>query len=362
MRKKITTIWVIVVVLATGSVGSADLSDGLIAYWSCDNASDPGHDDSSNGNDGTVYGAASVDGIWGKALSFDGIDDYVRVPDSDSLDLTTSGTLAAWVMIPVGAEFEHRGVVAKMERSTHKVSYELWFETTNTGPSGTSGPGIRGLAFDGSLPTSAITQQDIRDDRWHHLAFTWNAGEGIIYVDGQNVTQKTEVGAGGAMVSDFDLYIGRYHYDPDGKWYLLEGSIDEVRIYDRTLSDDEISQLATTTIEAGVDIDPDTLNLQSKGKWITCYIELPEGYDVGAIDVSSVMLNEAVPAELRPIQIGDYDADGIADLMVKFDRAAVQALLEVGDAVEITITGELTDGTAFEASDTIRVIDPGKKK
>lgn len=110
-------------------------------------------------------------------------------------------------------------------------------------------------------------------------------------------------------------------------------------------------------IEATVDIEPDTLNLNSKGKWITCYIELEESYDVADIDVSTIKLNDEVDAELKPTGLGDYDDDGITDLMVKFDRTSVQELLEVGDEVEIVITGELTDGTSFEGTDTIRVID-----
>ena len=110
-------------------------------------------------------------------------------------------------------------------------------------------------------------------------------------------------------------------------------------------------------IEATVDIEPDTLNLNGKGKWITCYIELEESYDVADIDVSTIKLNDEVDAELKPTGLGDYDDDGITDLMVKFDRTSVQELLEVGDEVEIVITGELTDGTSFEGTDTIRVID-----
>ena len=74
------------------------------------------------------------------------------------------------------------------------------------------------------------------------MAFTWNRGEGIIYVDGQNVTEKTESGTG-AMVGSFDLYIGRYYYTPHGRWYSLDGFVDEVRIYNRVLSADEIRQL-----------------------------------------------------------------------------------------------------------------------
>ena len=116
------------------------------------------------------------------------------------------------------------------------------------------------------------------------------------------------------------------------------------------------------TVPAAIDIDPDTLNLNSKGKWITCYIELPEGYDVEDIDVSTIKLNDQIPAESHPTGIGDNDNDGIPDLMVKFDRAAVQQMLQTGNEVEITVTGELTDGTLFEGTDTIRVIDKGGKK
>ena len=105
-----------------------------------------------------------------------------------------------------------------------------------------------------------------------------------------------------------------------------------------------------------IDIDPDTLNLKSKGKWITCYIELPEGYDVADIDISTILLNDVVPAEDHPTDIGDYDNDGIPDLMVKFNRQAVQDILELGDNVAITVTGEITDGTRFMGTDYIRVI------
>jgi hypothetical protein len=84
---------------------------------------------------------------------------------------------------------------------------------------------------------------------------------------------------------------------------------------------------------------------------------MPGGYDVNGIDVSTIMLNDKVQAEVHPTEVEDYDNDDITDLMVKFDRSAVQEILEVGDDVKITITGELIDGTPFEGSDTIRVID-----
>ncbi|MFQ6089042.1 MAG: Ig-like domain-containing protein [Candidatus Methanofastidiosia archaeon] len=109
-------------------------------------------------------------------------------------------------------------------------------------------------------------------------------------------------------------------------------------------------------VEATIDFDPDTLNKKSKGKYVTVYIELPEGYDVSDIDLSTVLLNETVSLESKFFEVGDHDNDGIPDLMIKFLRASVIAILDPGDSVEIRIIGNLSDGTEFEGTDTIRVI------
>lgn len=105
-------------------------------------------------------------------------------------------------------------------------------------------------------------------------------------------------------------------------------------------------------VDADVDIDPNTLNLKSKGRWITAYVRLPEGYDVADISAENFILNGELQAEWNDIQ------DGV--LMAKFNRADVTAILEVGNEVEVWITGGLTDGTLFEGSDIIRVIEKGK--
>jgi len=133
-----------------------------------------------------------------------------------------------------------------------------------------------------------------------------------------------------------------------------------------------IDGLPPPAITATVNIKPNTLNLKSKGKWITCYIELSEGYDVSDIDVSTVMLNDTIPISLLdvpapepvPTEIGDYDSDGVPDLMVKFNRAALTShIYHVSGItygnVALTITGQLADGTMFEGSDTIKVMFGG---
>ncbi len=109
-------------------------------------------------------------------------------------------------------------------------------------------------------------------------------------------------------------------------------------------------------IESSVEIEPETLNLKSSGKWITAYIELPEGFDINNIDVQTIMLNNQVQAENNPTKIDDYDNDGTADLMIKFNREATQKIIELGEKVKITVSGEFIDGLQFEGIDTIRVI------
>jgi len=120
-------------------------------------------------------------------------------------------------------------------------------------------------------------------------------------------------------------------------------------------------------IPATNDIDPNTLDLKSQSdkNAITAYIELLAGYDVRQIDVATVKMDVygyTVAAQLTPTAVGDYDNDGVLDLMVKFERQAVITALtgKMGD-VALTVSGQLTDGNCFTGTDTIRVINPESK-
>jgi hypothetical protein len=123
-----------------------------------------------------------------------------------------------------------------------------------------------------------------------------------------------------------------------------------------------------STVEANVDFDPITLNLRSNGRWITAYIEFLEGCNVADINASSMLLNGTIPADLSgPATIGDYDNDGLPDLMVKFDRSQVISYIlnnvdieDKSTVVTLSINGRLNDGTAFQGIDTIRVLYTGK--
>jgi len=113
-----------------------------------------------------------------------------------------------------------------------------------------------------------------------------------------------------------------------------------------------------------VEFNPDTLNLGRVKGWVSAYIELPNGYQVSEINVSTVMLNETILVDLSaPVEIGDYDNDSISDLMVSFNRTELSEFIvsqgiTTGN-VSLTMTFQLNDKTPFQATQTIKVRMPG---
>jgi len=114
-------------------------------------------------------------------------------------------------------------------------------------------------------------------------------------------------------------------------------------------------ELRVANVTANLDVDPNSINLGSKGNFITAYLELPPGHDVNEIDAQDLTLN-GIEAEPNPTSVGDHDGDGLTDIMFKFDRAAVSSTLEEGDVVRIHASGGMSAGNRLLAEDRIRVI------
>jgi hypothetical protein len=106
-------------------------------------------------------------------------------------------------------------------------------------------------------------------------------------------------------------------------------------------------------------INPKTLNLKSKGRVITTFVELPTSYNPADIDIASLLLEGVIPVVVPPTpKLGDGDEDGTPDLMVKFSRQALITLLCDTDrdqgTVELRVTGNIA-GDPFEVRGTVRV-------
>jgi len=104
-------------------------------------------------------------------------------------------------------------------------------------------------------------------------------------------------------------------------------------------------------INALIEINPNTLAKKSKGEWVTCYIYLPDEYNVNDIDISTVELEY----DSQKISAARGDIQGNV-LMVKFSRQALSDILgDITGNVELKVNGKVAS-TSFEGTDMIRVI------
>jgi hypothetical protein len=199
------------------------LDQGLMAYWSFDEGEgDIAFDETNNGNDAVLYGPTWVEGKRGFALRFDGVDDTVAIPHSASLMPTDAITLAAWVKIEGPAQ-EHYGIIGK---SGYSSGYRLLIHGTN-----------KKVLFQltGEKGYSVWSSTAIPDDQWHFIVATYDGSKMKLYIDGiKDPSEKERKGP--LDVNTNSVLIGKPQY-------AFNGLIDEVRIYSRALSEEEIKEL-----------------------------------------------------------------------------------------------------------------------
>jgi len=181
---------------------------------------------SGHGNNGTIYGAECVQGRSGKALSFDGVDDYVDCGNDESLNITGAITISVWVYYKENPD-EWPAFVSKWsvdkgyllwQKRNLKISFGVWDES-----------GARHNAGEITLT-----------EGWHYLVGVYDpslpSDNVKLYVDGEQ-TGVTSDFTGEISISPNPLYIGRVASQ------YFSGTIDEVRIYNRALSEKEIKWL-----------------------------------------------------------------------------------------------------------------------
>ncbi|HET8756444.1 MAG TPA: LamG-like jellyroll fold domain-containing protein [Solirubrobacteraceae bacterium] len=197
---------------------------GLIAAYGFEEPSGTTVTDASgNGHGGTISGATrSESGRFGAALTFDGVNDWVTVPDTDALDLTTGVTMSAWVNpTAVGSAFR----TVLMKERPGGLIYTLYAGDGAGRPSG--------HVFTTSEQRAAGTANTPLNT-WTHLAMTWDGATLRLYVDGTQVSSRAVSGT--LLTSTGALRIGG-----NGVWTeWFAGRIDEVRLYGRALTAAEI--------------------------------------------------------------------------------------------------------------------------
>ncbi|MCX5638088.1 MAG: hypothetical protein NTX52_10420, partial [Planctomycetota bacterium] len=219
---------------------------GLVAYWNFDEGSGNIANDSGGNNDGTIYGAQWTAGELGNALNFDGEDDYVEVPDNDALDPTSTQeiTIAAWVNISTYVCPFHSacyfGIVSKTltydrDNGNYVFAIVTRFDPTYEGK-------LRfGIVYNGLSFKDVYSNSLVPKNRWVHVAVTHDINQNTkFFINGRLDSTDSST-----IVTDFAnstkaLTIGHTNSYSD---YFL-GQIDEVCIYNRALSAQEIQQLS----------------------------------------------------------------------------------------------------------------------
>jgi hypothetical protein len=235
MKRAIAILTVASATLLFVNTVSADLNDGLAAYYKFDGDAT---DSSGHGHHGTVYGATLTAGISGGAYSFDGVDDYIS---ADATGLPTGArTVALWFYANTVAN--HPGLLGY----GGQICGTSWIMDVNN--RGTYPPCFQ---MQGHCESNEIDwpYDTPPVGAWYHFAVTTDSAGTTMYVNGEmKVANDTFVH--NTYVDGTDLAIGVI-VDPHGvapycdvNTCYSSGVIDEVRIYDRALSGDEVQQLA----------------------------------------------------------------------------------------------------------------------
>ncbi len=216
----------------------------LVGYWVFDNSSGTtAYDYSGNANHGTLTSMASPSTEYSgwqnssvckagrSCLAFDGVNDYISVGDSATLDITT-GTWSTWVY-PKAWETDRTNnyIIDKFH------VYMLYVKSTGDDAGKVSG----NVALVGGNGKAAITEEKIPLNQWSHLAVSWDGATLTVYING--VEKATNNEFPGIIDNGGTLYIGEY----PGTGYQFNGIIDEVMVFNVSLSATEVASLYETS-------------------------------------------------------------------------------------------------------------------
>ncbi|MGG1515612.1 LamG-like jellyroll fold domain-containing protein [Paenibacillus oryzisoli] len=208
---------------------------GLVGYWNFDETSGVAAADSTgNGLNGTLTGGPVwTAGHTNNALSFDGSDDYVDLGNPSKLRLTGAMSLSAWVYLD---SFTSAGRIISKQGPSGSRGWSLNLET--------DGKASFQIASSGTALQIVNTATAIPANQWVHLVGVYEPGTALrIYVNGVLSNANTTSIAASQYNSNLNVNIGRR---PSSELYF-EGKIDEVRLYNKSLTTPEVADLAAAT-------------------------------------------------------------------------------------------------------------------
>ncbi|MEX0924710.1 MAG: LamG domain-containing protein, partial [Candidatus Paceibacterota bacterium] len=206
------------------------LTNGLVGHWSFDGpdvSASTADDVSGNGNDGTLNGDVSpAAGVIGQGFSFDGSGDYILVSPMDGL---TNLTVSGWIYRENNSTWH-----ALSSRQTGSNSTRNWWLGGESGQN----KAFFSMYSSGGAANSHSSNGDLPQEEWTHITGTYNGSAMKIYING--ALDKTIETSFTPVTSSADMAIGARG---DGGTHYLDGLVDDVRIYNRALSADEVKRL-----------------------------------------------------------------------------------------------------------------------
>jgi hypothetical protein len=228
------------------SPAHADLNTGLVANYSFDDCT--AKDVSGNGHDGTINGNPQcVDGSKGKAFSFDGSRDYIDL--GDSADFSASNkVMTISLLLKSFNEYQSSTVIRK------GISCGMAGWTIDIGNGDTSKIPVNFMAWnklDSSWAWGITSTENLSKDKWSNVIVVTDGKEAKIYINGQFVGTQNGNPLASSLINgsvnidnNSPVFIGAAPDGYCGKVHsFYKGSIDDLRIYNRALSETEVKSL-----------------------------------------------------------------------------------------------------------------------
>ena len=215
----------------------SSLTEGLVGHWKFDESYGTSFSDVSGYNNsgtyygetfnnGTIHGASWTEGKYGSALYFDGDDDYVEVADSDSLR-PNEITILAWIKPSSLTNDKH--IVTKSAVGTIYCSYGFRLHNNK----------LQYWMYDGSQDIWTTSTDVLPDTSWHYVGVTWKKPTVTFYIDDE-IAGTAEIDTN-PVYGSYPVAIGTRLYTSYA--FPFSGIIDEVRIYNKALSEEEIQSI-----------------------------------------------------------------------------------------------------------------------